>query len=191
MLKLTSLSSQAATKTRSKSKSFLDVFSFTMIWSPIYHMKHAWAATKTVWGKLALILFYSLIWVTIISAVWTIFAPATMGMPCLPDTLDKSSTTLFQAVVRGGNIFILGFMLYADVGGLQTKNVAMVTIFVVAYALTMGRGISVLSGQDCYHCVATMMWIWPSWAVAALMFTLVDAKLGVHGSDGERLPLAS
>jgi hypothetical protein len=102
-------------------------------WNPVPHMRHAWSATRTMYGKVGLILFYSLIWANIASAIWTMVDPMGQGMDCIINRVKgDEAKAMFVAFTRSGMITTIGFFLYADVGGFRTKNVAMVAVVVDA-----------------------------------------------------------
>jgi len=92
-----------------------------------------------------------------------------------------------KALFRGTQVVFIGFLLYADVGGLKVKNVAMVTIIVLAYCLTF-LPMAQISG--CGSIVA-QIWFWPSWALAALIFTLIDDKMTDRGTRDETTSLTA
>lgn len=161
-----------------------------MIWNPRPHMRHAWSDAKTVWGKIALILFYSLIWVAILSSLVSIIFPASLGTKCLFEAAgitEKHATTktLFIAAIRASSVFTIGFFSYADVGGLKVKNVAMVTIFVTAAILAFLPFASIAREENCKTSYV-QMWLWPIWAGAALIFAIMEDKLGDHGTAEEQ-----
>lgn len=162
-----------------------------MIWNPAPHVKHAWSDAKTVWGKVALVLFYSFIWFAIISSAWSVVAPKSQGFSCLLDLANpkhnETTEKMFVAMVRGMNVFWVGFFSYADVGGLQVKNVVMVTFFTISFFLMFWPVVGIAEAGGCS--ISAQSWIFPSWLVAALVFTLMEEKLGDHGTAAEHQSL--
>ena len=138
-----------------------------MIWNPAPHIHHAWTDAKTVWGKIALFLFYSLIWTMIVTSLWAIVSPTSQGNACTLNQVKSNETTdkMFTSLVRGLKVFAVGFYSYADVGGLKVKNVVMVAVFTVAFVLAMSPLYSNAQAEHCSAMVA-QMWILPSWANA-------------------------
>ena len=159
-------------------------------WNPVPHIQHAWSDTKTVWGKIALPLFYALIWVGILTSAWSVLFPGSQGAQCWLDNFhkDASAQLLLTAMIRGINIIFIGFLLYADVGGLQFKNVAMVTIFIIAYVLAFVPVVQMGEELGCGSSLV-QMWICPSWAVVALIFTWLDDKMADRGTEEENTSL--
>jgi hypothetical protein len=159
-----------------------------MIWNPAPHMQHAWTDAKSGWAKIALILFYSLVWFNIIMAVWTMVQPSSFGGQCWIDlanpTHDETVNSMFVAGYRTTNVFVVGFFAYADAGGLTVKNVAMVTIVMAAFSLMQLPTTSTLQGGACSG-MLEQIWFFPVWAIAALVFTLLDEKLGDRGTTAE------
>jgi len=163
----------------------------TMIWNPRPHIRHAWTDAKTAWGKISLILFYSLIWLEILSAAWSIIVPTSQGANCLLEAASISAEkhaaarALLIATYRAACVITIGFFAYADVGGLQVKNVAMVMIVVTGFVLAFLPITSMAREANC-RAVIVQMWLWPIWAATALVFAIMEDKLGDHGTAEER-----
>jgi hypothetical protein len=162
-------------------------------WNPLVHLKHAWSNTKTRWGQLAIVLFYSLIWIAILSCVWALIVPESQGLYCIMDNFKEGvDRDLYITAYNGYNVFVIGFLLYADMGGLHIRNVVMVVIFVFLNAyVCVYQTTKLLSDLDCMSAIRSQMWIFPLWTLAALVFTIVDEKLGDNGSSDERQPLSA
>ena len=144
-------------------------------WNPSHHTRHAWEQTATVYGKIGLVLFYSLIWVLIISNAVSVLVPSSQGAQCLVSAAGKHHEVPFQALIRALSVMWIGFLSYADVGGLKVKNVAMVTIFVFLFYCAW---LPVAQFSRDAGCGGYMMrtWIVSGWAVLALLFTIVEDK---------------
>ena len=169
-------------------------------WNPLAYLQHAWSQLSTVWGKIGLVLFYSFLWLTIFSAVWSIISPNSQGMDCIIDDLNAWSQALFVWMHRSFNIFLLGFLLYADTKGLHTKNVAFVALFAAGCLWSTHAGFRVLGNTnaakydaeaECFRPLLTAAWVWFGWVLGALVCVVMEEKLGDHGSEDERQPLSS
>jgi len=162
-----------------------------IVWNPVPHVKHAWTMTKTVWGKIALVLFYSFIWFNIATVAYGIANPSFMGGNCFTQTTKNAKTqTQILAILRCAYIMIIGFLLYADVGGLKVKNVAMVAIFVSLFMFTVAPAMNIgVNESACDPSEKLQLWLLPGWAVVALFFTFLEEKLGDHGTGDETTPL--
>jgi hypothetical protein len=152
-------------------------------------MRHAWSATKTAYGKVGLVLFYSLIWANIASAIWTMIDPTSQGMDCILNGFKgEQAKDLLVAFTRYGMITTIGFFLYADVGGFKTKNVAMVAVVVVS-----GSWIGLRASRS-LGC-APAHWYFVSlivWSILSLILVHLDTILGSpRGSGDERTPLTA
>jgi hypothetical protein len=149
-------------------------------------MKHAWEDARTTWGKFAVVLFYSLIWFSILSSLWSLAVPTSQGGQCLMDeTMRKGSYHMFSAVTRSLNLFIVGFMFYADVGGLKLKNITMVTIFLVANSL-----IFMSMKSELKQCgMQSMLYWWPGWAAVAWVCMILENRMSDRGTEDERQSL--
>jgi hypothetical protein len=165
----------------------------TSTWNPLVHLKHAWSNTNTGWGQLAIVLFYSLIWTAILSCVWALFVPESQGVDCIMDNFKEDvDRDLYVAAYNGYNVFCIGFLLYADMGGLHIRNVVTVVIFTFfAFYGFVYQCTKLLSDLDCMSAIRAQMWIYPLWTLAALVFTVMDEKLGDNGSSDERRPLSA
>mmetsp|Transcript_4265 Transcript_4265/g.7102 ORF Transcript_4265/g.7102 Transcript_4265/m.7102 type:complete len:87 (-) Transcript_4265:196-456(-) len=77
----------------------------------------------------------------------------------------------------------LGFLCYANVGGLNVQNVAVVTVMSVLYASVFYPGCHPLIAAGC---TALLPWVYfPIWPAVALVFTIMEFKLGDYGSTDE------
>jgi len=153
--------------------------------NPSVYLQHAWSSTKTVWGKIALILFYLYIWVTILSSLWTIIAPGSQGASCYLDALHDSEKANDIAGMRMYSLTLVAFFFYADKGGLHVWNVSIVAVYAVLIAFLnnfMTYPESCAGGK-------TATWIWAAWAVLALIFAVLEDRLGDHGSAEETQPI--
>ena len=158
-----------------------------MNWNPGPHAKHAWESTSTVWGKIALILFYSFIWLGIISSVWSLIDPTSQGVDCMLNQIpeeDSDYRDVIVAFIRSMDVLWIGLFAYADASGLHTKNIAVLSIVTIGYSVAiMGAG----APESCPS--MNWMWIFPVWVVLSLIFMIMEDKLGDHGTSAERTPL--
>jgi hypothetical protein len=157
-------------------------------WNPVPHMQHAWSRARTTYGKVGLVVFYALIWFNIASAVWTLVDPTSQGMGCVIRSIKgPESQALYASTLRALSVVMIGFFLYADVGGLQTKNVAMVTVVLLA-TYWIGMESTMGLGCDQFHWFSIALVVWP---VVALVLAYLEAARGgaPHGAADERTPL--
>ena len=163
----------------------------TIDWNPRPHVQHAWADAHTVYGKISLVLFYTLIWSLIVMSAWQIIFPYSMGGECWRDGLwkkEQNVQTMMVSAVRSDNVLMIGFLSYADVGGFKIKNISMVTIVLTAFSLCY---VPLVKMGQTLGCISSL-WqisIFPSWAILALIFALVDDKKADHGTREENQSL--
>jgi hypothetical protein len=172
---------------------FFEHNKMTSTWNPLVNLKHAWSNTNTGWGQLAIVLFYSFIWTAILSCVWALIVPESQGGYCILDNFKEGvERDLYIAAYNGYNVLAIGFLLYADMGGLHMRNVVTVVIFVffASYGFCH-QTIKLLSDLDCMSTIRASLWIFPLWTLAALVLTMVDVKLGDTGTSDERRPLSA
>lgn len=86
--------------------------------NPVYRIRQAWTGTRTPWGKAAVILFYPWVWFIIVVAAMAAFDPL-RGLPCLQEHFSAGDVLLAQTYLRELNVYALGFLLYADRGGVR------------------------------------------------------------------------
>ena len=155
--------------------------------APMVYLNHAWSSTQTVFGKAALVLFYLLIWLTIISCVITLIDPTSQGASCMYDELtDQSTIDMYKSGSRMFSVVLIAFLFYADKAGLHAWNVAIVTI-VVVYATIMTQGYDMPDACPS----ASWNWIWGGWAILTLILTILEERLGGNagGSAEETQPI--
>ena len=51
-------------------------------WNPIRDIKDAWIESKSVWGKISVVMFYIFFWMLIVLSVCEIILPFTMNADC-------------------------------------------------------------------------------------------------------------
>ncbi len=157
-----------------------------MEWNPIPHTQHAWNKATTVWGKVALVLFYSYIWLGIISAIWQLVDPTSFGMGCYIDMYapDPSRERIdFFVTIRSIDILFIGLLLYADFMGFVTKNVALLTVITIAWEISM---IPAMGPMVEGHCTSLLwqFWINPVWMILSLICMVIEDKLGDRADEG-------
>ena len=158
--------------------------------NPIYYLKHAWEGTNSIWGKLCIVLFYSFLWLQIIGCVWSLFAPVYgTGWDCLWETAMHESDVNFVArTMKVSNLWILGFFLYADRGGIKFWNVFMVAFFYLVQWLMYKPTITEFLQDKCPDELSqfnTSMIVTEIWIFLALLCSLVDSRIGAKQGTAE------
>lgn len=159
---------------------------------------------QTVYGKIALVLFYVFLWVTILEAAVSVLFPA-RTLHCASDVSveaqddmsnNRSEEQLLLSLIRGANILLIGFLLYAEVNGLNVKNVAMVAIVLTAYCLAFApyeflQTTTTTSSIYSSTCNASIQqfWITPVWLMVTFLFTVLEDELGDRGTIEETTTL--
>jgi hypothetical protein len=170
--------------------------------NPMVHLRHAWDATRSVWGKVAIVLLYVFIWSSIISAGVAFIWPGSQGMHCLLGVITDDWTCQFAITMyRSSSLWAIGFFLYADMGGIRVSNVAMVTVFTTILTVTgylaMTNGAGPPPPPDDAACVADtnagllagvivgLVWIW-----ITLFCSIMEKQVsGNTGTAGETTPM--
>jgi hypothetical protein len=166
--------------------------------NPAVYMRHAWDKTNSWWGKTSLILFYLFIWLGIIKSVYGVIDPTFAGVfSCMMTDTSAFQESLTLTMIRGLSLFSLGFLVYADKGGLHTWNVSFVSVFVLVWMWIQKVGmIDAMGPAILEECAGGMgsagsLWISIVWILLALLGVIVDEQMGDGASAGEREPLHS
>ena len=167
----------------------------TTSFNPLYYLRHAWDATNSAWGKAAIVLFYLFVWIQILWSLETIIAPKA-GWTCLYTGMGEFVESTTKSLVRQMNIIWIGFLLYADRGGIKVWNIAMVFCVVFLYTWSwMNWENNYDTAKDSPSCDALMVsaakvvWVQVTWPALALVCAFVDAKMGGGTSSEETAPL--
>lgn len=158
------------------------------MWSfnPAVYLRHAWDSTSTPWGRVSLLLFYTFIWVGIILGIWSVISPESLGINCLFDAASSEDLATIRVLMRGMNLFLVGFLFYADKSGLHSWNVGMVAAFCLVWSWIWTSFLSDANIPECGAVWGSTAWIWPAWIVLALVGILLEEKLGDNGTAEER-----
>ena len=161
------------------------------------YLRHAWDATNSNYGKGTIVLFYSFIWIQILWAVETVIAPKA-GWECLYGDVGEYAELCIKNWVRQMNLFLIGFLLYADRGGIKVWNTAMVFVFFLFLTLLWLSAFKLLeTASDAPSCDKTfgslrfLMWLQIIWSALAMVFALVDDRMGGVVTEEETTPLRS
>jgi hypothetical protein len=157
--------------------------------NPMFYLKHAWDNTQSVWGKMTIVLFYVYIWIMIITSFMYMVWPNLMGKCFLEKESDFGSATIV-ALQRIGNLFAVGFYLYADRGGIRFWNVTMVFVISVIsfwFAWTWARDWKTMVGAP-KHCsdygMMTQILVAVIWITVSWIFSFLEHRAGHSGGTG-------
>lgn len=161
--------------------------------NPIFHLRQAWTRTESWWGKAAIVLFHSFVWIQILGAAWSLY-DTTTGWECLYDTLSSKSDAAFvTGTMKTVNVWILGFFMYADFGGIQVKNVFMVNVCYLGQFLLYKPVMTEFLADTCAETLQMFnasMIVTAIWILLALLCSLMEARKA-KGSALEESPLLS
>jgi hypothetical protein len=155
----------------------------------MYDLSNAWNAVYSIWGRIAIVLLYTYIWVQILWAIELIIWPKA-GWICLYEGLES-----YYLVAM--NILTIRFYLYADRGGIKVWNVAMVCFFNTWWTMIILPGfktVSKLEGapQGCddiingeWFLLRVHLW----WPVAALLCSVIEHIKTPTGTPAETAPI--
>lgn len=154
----------------------------TSSFNPLQYLKQAWSKTHSAWGKAAIVLFYSFVWVEIIWGVQIMIAPLVV-FPCFNAHASDSEIVLAGSLLRQLNLFAIGLLLYADRGGIALWNVGSVlTIFAINTCLFCAMMIpydtldNFVACHDEHQALVTIKFAFLVWITAAFICSLDEAS---------------
>ena len=174
--------------------------------NPLHYLKHAWDGTSSIWGKLAIIVFYVFIWLNIVGGIVSLILPSTSSLDydCIYARVGGFGTLLSMMYYKHCNLFGVGFLLYADRGGIKVWNVILVTIVFGCYTWIMGPFhdfATITSYEDGPTCDLHTMTngyqylfhFYVTWPVVASILAILESRSSSDGSSstGETAPLLS
>ena len=161
--------------------------------NPIHYLKHAWSNTNSIWGKICIVLFYVFIWLQIIGAVWSMFDITGGGAwDCMWDSVSAKDQAMIMSTMKVMNFWILGFMLYADRGGIKVWNVLMVAVWYLIQWLMYKPIITAFLEDPCpdeLQQMNTAMIVSIVWIFLAVLFSFVDNRKADSGTSEENQAL--
>uniref|UniRef100_A0A7S3LA60 Uncharacterized protein n=1 Tax=Amphora coffeiformis TaxID=265554 RepID=A0A7S3LA60_9STRA len=165
--------------------------------NPMYYLQHAWDNTNSAWGKAAIVLFYSFVWIQILWAVQILIVPLA-GFGCFVNEGTDTEVLLMSGMLRELNVFTIGFFLYSDRGGIKVWNVGMVfavyLVFVIVWLSSFGSSFveHYPSCKDVNTGWNNVAWVTLVWATLAFVAAFMDDGMGQgSGAGGESAPLLS
>jgi hypothetical protein len=158
--------------------------------NPMFYLKHAWDNTNSMWGKWTIVLFYLFIWVNVITSIIWLVWPNWMGCACFWSKESDYAAMSMENLMRGQNLFAVGFLLYADRGGIRFWNVTMVFVFSMIYswfAWDWAKNWATMEGAP-KHCddgkMSTQIIVGVVWIAVAWTFSFLEHCTGhASGSD--------
>lgn len=176
----------------------------TLELNPMTSIRDAWSKTNSIYGKISLVLFYSMIWLSILKCVFGLFDPTMMGiMTCMMDTSaggddDKAADMppFVLLMVRGAFLFALAFLLYAHHGGFHSWNVGFLVLVMCIWVAIAEHSFQQMPENMYEKCMGIHFnlndWIWVIciWLIAAVVGVSVDERMADEGTAEERVALA-
>jgi hypothetical protein len=146
----------------------------------LHHFRNAWHATNSFWGKVAMVLFYSFVWLQIASGIWSLLAPVSVNnWGCMWDkVVAASDRNFFLATMKVLNVWILGFFWLAHHHGANFWNVFTVAILYLVQWLVHKPAIQDFLAQACpddLHDLHVAMTATEIWIFAALFCAAMEA----------------
>jgi hypothetical protein len=147
---------------------------------PINHIKEEWSNSSTVSGKIAVVLFYTYVWLGVVSLTYLFIDPTSQGVSCAIDGFDAYTASVLNMVTRLYAPYLVLFFLYIEWHGARSLcNVAVLatvgTISLCGMAATSGtEDDEHRVSHDCLDymknsLIANVVWSW-----LVFLFVLID-----------------
>lgn len=103
----------------------------TPLLNPCYYPSRAWNNSVSMWGKVAVVTFYSFIWLFILNLGISLVVPTFGDGGCLFDVDDNEqyAKSLLITWMQGMHLNIIAMLVYANREGIQSWNILMVLLF--------------------------------------------------------------
>jgi hypothetical protein len=172
------------------------------MWNPYRNVVDSWKSTHTVFGKMAVVLFYSYVWLFIVASVVQMINPIGQGWECLVPTTTNSQGKDLQVVYFAWLIqlvyaYILSLALLAETVGPRVSSLVVLTLATGMVAILNKRTQTILGSlnmipvldEECWTGVFQMDMTAIVWSILALVLLLMDGKIGSETSAEETLAL--
>ena len=102
-----------------------------MLWNPVQHVRDEWKESKAVAGKIAIVLFYILIWTFVLFSFYQFIRPLSFGFGTIASDMDEWGQAWLRVLIRHQDLGMIFFFLYAEYRGLTIGNVARVFVALI------------------------------------------------------------
>ena len=168
-------------------------------WNPIEHVTDAWKATNSIFGKIAVVTFYSCLWLFIIANAHQAVVPESSGLECMFSNVDEYTRVYFDRTLRGWCCMIVFWMLYVENTGLTIPNLCVFLIQTsIAWFIGFNYGTATLiaqTGMDdhgCFDSISVQAWLGVIPICVELICLVIDQHVIGKQRDGtqaEQQPL--
>jgi hypothetical protein len=158
--------------------------------NPMFHLKHAWENTHRVWGKVTIVLFYVYVWYNIVASLLSLTFPSLMGTACYMDNETEYGSSAMTLGFNIAYLYVIGFLLYADRGGIRFWNVTMVFVFSMInlyWLWTWNNKMMSMDGapSGCNDGAGTQIMVFTIWIALAWIFSFLEHRAAGGGSGGD------
>jgi hypothetical protein len=163
------------------------------MWNPYRNAVDSWNSKHTVFGKMAVVLFYSYVWLFIVASVVQMINPIGQGWECLvPTTTTEDGMDLnvyFAWLIQLIYAYILSLALLAETVGPRVSSLVILTLATGMVATFNHRTQTMLGSMDpdmeeCWNGVFQLDVTAIVWSILALVLLLIDGKIG-RGTTAE------
>jgi len=164
-------------------------------YNPIDQIKSAWTGTSTIFGKIAVVLFYFYVWAQIVWGILLVINPRA-GWECLYDNVSEETAIFMDIVMIMLNWFSFGYFAFAHYHGIKVWNIlgflVLGVVWLVDYSIGMKKLSSLDEPNDCseylYGSLSGQASVMGGLVVVIVVCALVDAKKSAGTAD-ENAPI--
>ena len=153
------------------------------MWNPIQGVRDDWSATSGTYGKVAVVLFYLVVWLMILLNLYqATIDPGSVGQSCVFANRDAASLAWLVLLTRLWAYAMAMLFSYICFLGVKLWNIGFVTVVLwlgtgIIFSLT-GSSVTQASKEDaeCLHGMLSVGWSFEGILVGIWLLAYVDVK---------------
>jgi hypothetical protein len=169
--------------------------SMNMLWNPYRNVVDSWQKQHTSFGKMAVVLFYSYVWLFMLASVIQMINPIGQGWDYLvPTTTDdeqgKDLQVYFAWLIQLTYAYLFSLALLAESVGPRVSSLVVLTLGTCIVAMFNIRTKQMLGSMDSdteatWNGVVSLDMTAILWSILALVMLLVDNQIGSGTNTAE------
>jgi hypothetical protein len=157
------------------------------MWNPYRNVVDSWKRQHTSFGKMAVVLFYSYVWLFMVASVIQMINPIGQGWDYLvPTTTEEEGKDLqvyFAWLIQLIYAYLFSLALLAESVGPRVSSLVVLTLGTCIVATFNIRTKQMLGSMDsdteaCWTGVVSLDMTAIVWSILALVLLLVDVQIG-------------
>ena len=151
-----------------------------MDWNPLNPLKRGWEKATTSYGKLSLVLFYSLLGVLLLTNTWSLVDPR--SRICIIEAAGSHHEEFAKALIRSLSVVWIGFLWYAHCRGPSVANVMTVTVVVAIFHWAFLPIAHLCKDSPLLSFLSAIL---PVWSLLAMVFAWIEDNTRDRGTAEE------